>query len=145
MDQNTKDFLHDLKNGNIAKDIAAGNLTPSEMPEFFWWGLKGLLKPALVAGAIIGAAVWMFGAGVGGNDSPKSDFDPHSLYRNAGDGVYKPYPIKPAIAAKLPAGCKGAVRRSPLWKTRAAAAVLALVMRVSALSLLMYVVFLLVR
>jgi hypothetical protein len=100
-----------------------------------WW----LLLPFGVLLAFL--ARMIFSA----NETPKSDFDPHDLYRNAGDGVYVPYPIKPAIYAKLPKGkaVRKAVRRSSLWKTWAAA--LALVLRVSALTLLMYVVFLLVR
>jgi hypothetical protein len=99
-----------------------------------WW----LLLPFGVLLAFL--ARMIFSA----NETPKSDFDPHDLYRNAGDGVYVPYPIKPEIWAKLPKGKAAPVRRrSPLLKTLALG--LAVVLRVSALSLLMYVVFLLVR
>jgi hypothetical protein len=80
-----------------------------------------------------------------------SNFNPFDLYRNAGDAVYKPYPMKPEIRAKLERQGVQVVyprrlRQSPAWRSwRSWLLVLAVVLRVSALSLLMYVVFLLVR
>jgi hypothetical protein len=121
---------------NIVRDVKSGALPKEEIPSFVAYLLRRfwILVPLGALFALVFRA--LFSA-----NNEGEEFDPHSLYRNAGDGVYVPYPIKPAIFAKLPK--RKAVRRSSLWKTWAAA--LALVLRVSALTLLMYVVFLLVR